>query len=80
MSRRTAQDTVEYLNDAAEYAGLDLEFDYSDEDQYTFVLIFGDSRKKVNTGLMYGYARGIPDRATVKDFAEAISNSGVEEE
>lgn len=77
MSYRTAEETVEYLNDAAEYANLDIEFDYEDEDKDSFVLIHGKnkSRNRVDTDLMYGYAKQIPDQASVEHFANAIINS-----
>jgi len=81
MGKHTAEEAVEYLNDAADYAASypgsgigELAFDFEpDSDPDWCLLKWGrDSKARVHIDTLYGYAQDLPDHASMEGFARVI--------
>jgi hypothetical protein len=82
----TPEELCEYLNEAAEYAGLNVWFEVEPADKEgCCTLRWGsqyapsDRGMVVHTILCMGNAKNIPDRAKWEDFAAAMAASNVEQ-
>jgi hypothetical protein len=77
MAKHTAEEAVEYLNDAADYAQLILSFwsEPCDDPEWCLLKWGKGSEARVHIDTLYGYGQDIPDRAKAKDFAAVISRA-----